>query len=210
MPRPKRAEPRRGTDQALIEAAEQLFAEHGIEAASLRQIATAAGSANSFAVQYHFGGRDELVTAIFEHRLGQMERRRVEMLAELDPARRDLRALLDISWRPLVEQVDARGRHSYAAFLMSLRRSQRGLDRRLAAAGLAPVMGAVIAEIRGLAPHLSRLEFERRMGMSSTLLFDGLCRHDAGDAAYADKAAVLDEALTAGVALFEAPGSGTI
>lgn len=209
MPRPKRAEPRRGTDQALIEAAEQLFAEQGIEAASLRQIATAAGSANTFAVQYHFGGRDELVTAIFEHRLGPMEQRRAEMLAELDPQRRDLRALLDISWRPLVEQVDARGRHSYAAFLLSLRRSRRGLARRLAAADLAPVMGAVITEICGLTPHLSQLEFDRRMGMSSALLLDALCRHDAGDAAFADKAALLDDALTAGVALFQAPGSGT-
>ena len=50
----------------LISTARQLFAEQGIEAVSLREVARAAGHRNTNAVQYHFGDRDALVTAVVE------------------------------------------------------------------------------------------------------------------------------------------------
>src|SRR6478609_1182246 len=60
----------------LIETAEQLFAERGIEAVSLRDVCAAAGQRNHSAAQYHFGSRAGLVRAVFEHRMGVVNARR--------------------------------------------------------------------------------------------------------------------------------------
>ncbi len=55
----------------LLAAAEQLYAERGIDGVSLREINAAAGARNASAVQYHFGGRAGLLGAILaKHRVG--------------------------------------------------------------------------------------------------------------------------------------------
>ena len=51
------------TVQAIIEAAERLFAKHGIDGVSMRQISQEAGSGNHFSVQYHFGDKKALAEA---------------------------------------------------------------------------------------------------------------------------------------------------
>ncbi|WP_380879457.1 hypothetical protein ACFB49_22350 [Sphingomonas sp. DBB INV C78] len=105
--------------ERIIAAAEILFAERGIEAVSLREIAVAAGHGNNNAVQYHFGSKAGLVQAIFHHRVGQMEEPRHAMLAEAEAQGRlgDVRTLLDILCLPLLDLVDGDGRHTYAGFL---------------------------------------------------------------------------------------------
>ena len=49
---------------ALLDAAEALFATHGIGAVSNRRIVEAAGAANHSAISYHFGGRIGLLEAL--------------------------------------------------------------------------------------------------------------------------------------------------
>jgi AcrR family transcriptional regulator len=71
------------TQVALIETAERLFAERGIEAVSLRDVSAAAGQRNHSAAQYHFGDRAGLVAAVYEHRMGLVNERRHAMLAAL-------------------------------------------------------------------------------------------------------------------------------
>lgn len=141
----KRHDPRReATQLALIEAAESLFAEHGVEGVSIRQIGAAIGSANVNVVAYHFGGKDALIRAVYRHRLPDIDRRRRELLDAADTAGRgeDLATLLRVHYLPLYEQVDGAGRHSYARFLAGLERS-----------GMIGTRGAVMAEF----PESSRL-----------------------------------------------------
>ncbi len=52
------------TRSRILDAAEELFASHGIERASLREITRHAGQANTNAAQYHFGTRAALVNAV--------------------------------------------------------------------------------------------------------------------------------------------------
>jgi AcrR family transcriptional regulator len=56
------------TRELILLTAERLFAERGIEAVPLRDIGQAADQKNNFAVQYHFGDRENLVRAIAAYR----------------------------------------------------------------------------------------------------------------------------------------------
>ena len=67
------------TKDRILDAAEELFMEHGFEATSLRSI-TAAATVNLAAVNYHFGSKDELFEAVLTRRLDPMNQRRVALL----------------------------------------------------------------------------------------------------------------------------------
>lgn len=68
------------TRRRILEAAEELFMQHGFEGASMRLLTTRAG-VNLAAVNYHFGSKDALIEAVFQRRLDPMNAAR---LAELD------------------------------------------------------------------------------------------------------------------------------
>jgi AcrR family transcriptional regulator len=103
----------------LLVAAESLFAERPIESVSLREIAAKAGNGNNNAVQYHFGGKPELIQALFAWRVAQMEVPRAAAYGAIEAQGREphLADLVRILCLPLLDLVDEGGRHSYAAFL---------------------------------------------------------------------------------------------
>ena len=59
---------RADTKQKLLDVAEHLFAVRGYHNTSLRMI-TAAAEVNLAAVNYHFGGKEGLLAAVFSRRL---------------------------------------------------------------------------------------------------------------------------------------------
>jgi AcrR family transcriptional regulator len=69
------------TREAILTAAERLFAEHGVFAVSNRQVSEAAGQRNNAAVGYHFGTKIDLVRAIEQRHRGPIERLREQMVA---------------------------------------------------------------------------------------------------------------------------------
>jgi len=69
------------TRDALLDAAERLFVEQGLEAASLRAITQLAG-VNLAAVNYHFGSKEGLVRAVFSRRLAPLQAERLRLLDE--------------------------------------------------------------------------------------------------------------------------------
>lgn len=70
------------TKDRILNAAESLFAEHGFGGTSLRQV-TGLAQVNIAAVNYHFGGKDNLINEVFRRRMDEMSERR---LAALDTA----------------------------------------------------------------------------------------------------------------------------
>jgi AcrR family transcriptional regulator len=84
----------------LLSAAEQLFAERGVDGVSLREIARSAGAKNVIAVQYHFADRDGVLQSILDKHLPAVDARRHALLdaAESEPT---LRALAGALVRPL-------------------------------------------------------------------------------------------------------------
>lgn len=82
--RPRRARLPRGSDATstkdrLLDAAEFLFAEQGIQATSLREITARAG-ANLAAVNYHFTSKQSLVESVFVRRLAPLNATRLTAL----------------------------------------------------------------------------------------------------------------------------------
>lgn len=70
------------TREAILTAAERLFAEHGVFAVSNRQVSEAAGQGNNAAVGYHFGTKTDLVRAIARKHTEQVEGLRQQFVTE--------------------------------------------------------------------------------------------------------------------------------
>jgi AcrR family transcriptional regulator len=116
---------RGSTVERLIEVAERLFAERGLDGVSLRQIATEAGTSNNSAVRYHFGSKDALITAIIEYRLPLIIERRELLSARSDPD--DLRSVLEAHLLPVVDMAESIDNH-YLIFIEQLQRYGHGAD----------------------------------------------------------------------------------
>lgn len=103
------------TRARLVRAAEQLFAEQGIEGASLREINRRAGQSNTGAVQYHFGGRQGLLHAVIAKHWSDNEPRRHALLDQYEEAgEHDLRALAAALVLPLASKLaDEDGGRAY-------------------------------------------------------------------------------------------------
>jgi AcrR family transcriptional regulator len=107
----------------LVLAAERLFATHGIDGVSLRQIAAEAGSGNNSAVHYHFGSKHGLIAAIFRHRLPQIISERRLLAARCDPD--DLRSRFEAHFLPVLSMAEATDNH-YVSFVEQIQRMDLG------------------------------------------------------------------------------------
>lgn len=83
------------TRDRILQTAEQLFAERGIDAVSLREITTSAG-VNIAAVHYHFGSKKAVLEELFAIRGGPIADRRLQLLSQI---RRDTQG------KPVLEDV---------------------------------------------------------------------------------------------------------
>ncbi|OYW97958.1 MAG: TetR family transcriptional regulator, partial [Caulobacter vibrioides] len=75
------AETEAATKNLVFVAAERLFALHGFQNVSVRDITAAAG-VNLASVNYHFGSKDALLFEIFRRRTAELNRERARMLHE--------------------------------------------------------------------------------------------------------------------------------
>ncbi len=71
------------TKDRILDAAERLFGERGFPATSLRDITAEAG-VNVASVNYHFGCKEALLTAVLARRLGPINRERLALLDAVD------------------------------------------------------------------------------------------------------------------------------
>lgn len=116
-----------GTRERLLLAAERLIARDGVNHVSMREINIEAGARNLSAVHYHFGSLDGVITAIYDYRMGPVDRRRLQMLNELTQSKQEIK-LQDIVhavvWA-LAEQMIGQGSNHYVGFLAAIARAQR-------------------------------------------------------------------------------------
>lgn len=119
---PRSGERSAAVRKRLIDVAERLFAEHGIEAVSLNQIARAANQRNATVIQYHLGSKLGLIRAIAERRMEAVNERRLELLRRVSGADRvaDLRAAVEAMVIPFAEHLSHEGGSYFVRFVAQL------------------------------------------------------------------------------------------
>ena len=103
----KAVKPQHETRTRILDAAEELFMQHGFEGTSMRLLTTKAG-VNLAAVNYHFGSKHALIEAVFRRRLDPMNAERIAALERLENPSPEaiIRAFVGPSLR-MIEDVKA-------------------------------------------------------------------------------------------------------
>lgn len=110
------------TRSELIEAAERLLATRGIGAVTAMEIIKEANARNASAVRYHFGNLENLILAVFEKRVSEIDQDRLQHIYQLDERGQghDLKMLLGVIARAPLESCETEGGRFYAQFLAQL------------------------------------------------------------------------------------------
>lgn len=203
-----------GTKEKLLDAAEALFAEHGVHRASLRAITQKAG-ANLAAVNYHFGSKEELLRAVLARRLTPINRQRLALLdralASGTPSTEEIvRAFI----APVLTMVRREpGGHAFARFISRTFSEPDAELRTLILEAFEDVVQRFTTALRMALPHLAEDESYWRFlfmvgamahaagfGFLTQQLSGGVC--DPGDAE-----GVIDRLTAFLVGGLEAPGA---
>jgi len=118
-----------GTRERLLQAALEVFAEHGYEAATIREICRRA-DANVAAVHYHFGDKRKLYEAIYGRLFETLRERRTAFLpADADPEQR-LRVHIQALFEEIFSCGDDSGRQVQLStiYLNEMARPTEALD----------------------------------------------------------------------------------
>ncbi|WP_322754822.1 TetR family transcriptional regulator [Frankia sp. Cas3] len=173
----------RTTRDALIATAERLFAERGLDAVSLREIAAAAGSHNTGAAQYHFGDKERLLEAIFEHRATVLNARRSTLLARATgqaTIQATILATVEAIVRPLAELV---GHGKYVSFLARLQ-ADHARDHRIRRpeSGMDATFRQARDILRHALPTLPEAVFRRRFNLAMRMAIAALADYERAHA----------------------------
>lgn len=154
----------------LMDTTERLIAERGMTV-SLREIAAGAGQRNNSAPIYHFGNYDNLLNATLARRMDNLERRRQQMLMELE-TRSDttladvLRAIVE----PALEIPYREGATHYARFVEQIR-THPIISHSVSAGEKWPVVVALIEKLRRHLPDVTHGAFTRRVRLMVITMF---------------------------------------
>lgn len=158
------------TREAILVAAERLFAEHGVFAISNRQVSEAAGQGNNAAVGYHFGTKTDLVRAIEHKHAIPVEKLREQYLATMsDPD--DLREWVGCLVLPMTDHLTALGNPTwYARFAAQVMADPAYLQTIAQDALALPALVQVIGGINRCLPELPTHVRAERDTMARNLL----------------------------------------
>jgi AcrR family transcriptional regulator len=201
--------------EAILAAAEDLFATNGFNAVSVRDIAQAAG-ANPGSVTYHFKTKDGLLLEIYNRHCAPMNRRRSELLAAARRVR-DLQDRLEAIVRAYVLPAFTSGsdlagggaRFTRLRAVMSAEGNE--VARRIIAQTFDDTSHAFIDAINESLPHIPRTEIVWRSHFLLGALYytlvtpERVSRLSRGDADGADAGNAIEQLVRATVASFQAP-----
>jgi AcrR family transcriptional regulator len=162
--------------EKLLDCAEALFAEHGLEAASLRAINAEAGLSPA-ALHYHFGTKQALVEALLERRMPALMERRRQLLDDLEsgPGPVHARDVLDALIRPQAEML-AEGGDGGLRYLRLIHRlrADGDLDARFVLERYRGGVERLVPLFQQALPALPRPLIELRMALAIDVMLRSL------------------------------------
>ncbi|GAB4686657.1 TetR family transcriptional regulator [Mycobacterium avium] len=167
-----------GTREAILSAAEVLFAERGMYAVSNRQISEAAGQGNNAAACYHFGTRVDLLRAIEGKHREPIEKLRAQMLAAVGDST-ELRDWVGALVRPLTDHLSALGTPSWYARFAAQAMADPSYRHVVTKDALSsPLLVRTLDGINRCLPELPRRVRAERMVMVRNLLMHTCAEHE--------------------------------
>lgn len=139
------------TKQRILDAAEHLFAEHGFDGVSIRQI-TAAAEVELALANYHFGPKTDLYIAVIQRRADALNDARRRLFEALPPTP-SVEGLIDAFARPFLDKSvhGGPGWKSYARLIAQTANSARW-TRAVMSAQFDPVAELFIDGMRRALP----------------------------------------------------------
>lgn len=164
------------TRRHIVDAAEALFAEHGVDNVTLLDIARASGQKNRNAPQYHFGDKAGLINAVLDKHSDLISARRQAMMEALQAKTSPtLRELVEAYVLPVAQHVDST-ENSLTYLLLNSQLLTSG-----AFAGLTQERANRYPEVQQLTKMMSRLmaadspaERQSKILLIQTMVFHGL------------------------------------
>ena len=151
--------------QRLMDASEQLFAEHGWNSVSIRTIVAAAG-VNLAALHYHFGSKEQLLSEIFAARAKPIAEERMRLLAEIEcrSGVPSLERILEAFLRPaLTIGSDQRfGGRAFVKLRARLATEPEQVSRKILANAFDESSGEFLAALGRALPEIPRADLEWR------------------------------------------------
>ena len=163
---------------ALLDTAERLFAEHGLQGISLRSINAEAGL-SSAALHYHFGSKGALVEALLERNMPALMRRRGELLGALDalPRPPTTREVLSALLEPQVELLEQGGEAGIRYIRLIHRLQSDGdLDFELVIRRWPGGVSRLLPLLLRANPSLPRALVERRLAFAIDVMLPSLVK----------------------------------
>ncbi|WP_375687753.1 TetR/AcrR family transcriptional regulator [Pseudooceanicola sp. LIPI14-2-Ac024] len=207
-------EPDAPAARRILDAAEMLFARHGVNATSVRQITREAG-VNVASVNYYFGSKDDLAEAVFERVIARVTAdrlaglKRIVETAEAAGTPPDLAAVVSSFIEPYMGDGNEDQGVLLARFILSHRLSPDGATKRIVDTHLNPMAQAYVAAMAKAAPGVDGTELYWRylLMVSATVLTstedrseDRLRALSDGRASVADRSAARDALVSFAVA----------
>lgn len=153
--------PQAGTRERLLNAAARCFSEGGYAGTSVRAI-TAAARCNVGAINYYFGGKQQLYVALFEERFAELTERRVGALrALMDEPHLTLERVLETFCQAFLEPLRA-GERGRETMLLIMRDMVEGHlpGSLIANRMIRPTLGALMGALDLARPGLSREQMQ--------------------------------------------------
>src|ERR1041385_4289701 len=171
------------TRSRILDAAEELFGEQGLDRVSIRDI-TRVANANLAAINYHFGSKEDLVAAVFERRVVPVNEARLAALDALEKAagKRSpkLENILEAFIRPALQSSlkASKGGTAFSKLFGRCLSEPSPEVEALLKKQFEPLAERMQAALRKSLPHLSRSEIFWRMKFTYGALHHWLLTKD--------------------------------
>lgn len=152
------------TPERILQSAERLFSERGIDGVSLREITTDSG-VNSASLHYHFGSKIAVLERIFELRAQPIAEQRERMLSQLKlnrQGRPEVEDILRAFLRPALEIQDTADGDSFRMLRARLAFEREEVRRRVLDKAFNRSSQMALQALSIALPHLSAEELHWR------------------------------------------------
>jgi AcrR family transcriptional regulator len=156
------------TRDKIKAVARRLFALHGVDSISIKDIVMEAGQRNNASVQYHFGSKEALIGELLIDGARQVDALRQEMIERYiaGGGPKGVREVLEALVRPVDQITEGDEQEgTYIRFLSDLQMNHRDLVRQYLGDRWNLGYRLCLDHLRGLLPHIPGPILEQRMSM---------------------------------------------